>query len=226
MEDESFVREAADRIRSRMMRTVKDLIEIGRDLIAVKERLGHGNFLPWIDGEFRMTDKSAQRFMSVAERYGDKSDSVSNLTATVMYELAAPSTPEEVRAEVAERAAAGESVTTAEVKELKNKIKVRDERLNKLRTQKTAADTENRILTRSVKAGDAKIRDLTHQLDSLREDLRQTQQGAKINYEPMKALLLSLWSIAPEEIKAWFREFAMARSEAVGSDGSSPASED
>jgi Protein of unknown function (DUF3102) len=223
IEDEPFVREAADRIRSRMMQTVQGVMEIGRDLIAVKERLGHGNFLSWIHREFKMADKSAQRFMSVAERFGDKFDSVSNLTLTALYELAAPSTPEEVRAEVAERAAAGESVTSAEVKELKNKIKERDERLNKLRTQKTAADTENRILTRSLKVGDAKLNDLTHQLDSLREELRQAQQGAKINYEPMKAALLSLWNVAPEEIRAWFLEFVMKGSENAGSGGSSPA---
>jgi hypothetical protein len=156
-----------------------------------------------------MTDKSAERFMSVAERLGDKFDSVSNLSLTALYELAAPSTPEEVRTEVAERVAAGESITTAEVKELKNKIKERDEKFSKLQLQKTDADTQNRILKRSMKAGDAKIRDLTRELlDGLRQDLRQTQQCENINHEPMKAVLLSLWNAAPEEIRAWFREIA------------------
>jgi Protein of unknown function (DUF3102) len=217
IEDESFVREAADRIRFRLTHTVKGVIEIGRDLIAVKERLGHGKFLPWIDREFKMTDKSAERFMSVAERYGDKFDSVSNLTLTALYELAAPSTPEEVRTEVAKRVAAGESVTTAEVKELKNEIKERDDRLSKLRTQKTASDTENRVLKQGLAVRDTKLRDLTDQLDSLREELRQTQQGERANYEPMKAVLLSLWNAAPEEIKAWFRKIATKESDALDS---------
>tara|TARA_R110002020_G_scaffold150446_1_gene327143 strand:- start:7053 stop:7166 length:114 start_codon:yes stop_codon:yes gene_type:complete len=31
-----------------------DIIEIGRDLIAVKAEIGHGNFLPWIEKEFRV----------------------------------------------------------------------------------------------------------------------------------------------------------------------------
>src|SRR5690348_13421400 len=29
--------------------------ETGRDLITIKERLGHGHFLAWIDAEFGMT---------------------------------------------------------------------------------------------------------------------------------------------------------------------------
>jgi hypothetical protein len=91
--DEQFLRDVADRIRFHISRTVQDVIEIGRDLIAVKKRLGHGKFLPWIDREFKMTNKSAERLMAVAEQFGDKFDSVSNLTLTVLYELAAPSTP-------------------------------------------------------------------------------------------------------------------------------------
>jgi hypothetical protein len=214
VEDETFVREAADRIRSRMTHSAQSIIEIGRDLIRVKERLGHGNFLPWIDREFRMTEKTAERFMSVAERFGDKFDSVSTLGLTALYELAAPSTPEEVRSEVEARVASGQSVTTAEVKELKSKIRERDDKLNKLRTQKIAADTENRILKRSVGSGDAKIRDLTHQLDVLRGELQQPQQGTNMNHEPVKSALLSLWNVAPEEVKVWFAEFVMKGAEA------------
>jgi hypothetical protein len=221
--DEQFLREAADRIRFRISRTVQDVIEIGRELIAVKNRLGHGNFLPWIDREFKMTDKSAERFMSVAEQFGDKFDSVSNLTLTALYELSATSTPDEVRTEVAERVAAGDSVTAAKVKALKDEIKERNKSLKKLQTQKTAADTENRILKRDLGQRDAKLHELTQQLDNICGELQQTQQGANINYEPMKSALLSLWNAAPEEIKAWFLELVMKGSENAGSGGSSPA---
>ena len=44
--DEQFLCETADRIRQRMTRTAQDIVEIGRELIAVKDRVGHGNFLP------------------------------------------------------------------------------------------------------------------------------------------------------------------------------------
>jgi len=41
--------------------------------------------------------------MRVAERYASKSEMISDLSATALYELAVPSTPEEVRAEVERR---------------------------------------------------------------------------------------------------------------------------
>jgi hypothetical protein len=50
---------------------------------------------------------------------GDKLPNVGNLSASVLYTLAAPSTPDEVRTEVEERVAAGESISLADVKRLK-----------------------------------------------------------------------------------------------------------
>jgi hypothetical protein len=57
-----------------------------------------------------MHEQSARRFMQVAERYG-KSNTMLDLTPTALYELAAPSTPPEVQAEVERRIAAGEIVS-------------------------------------------------------------------------------------------------------------------
>lgn len=76
-----------------MTRSAQDIIEIGRDLIAAKKSLGHGRFLAWIDAEFKMTDRSALSFVRVAQLYGDKSEIISDLPPTVLYALAAPSTP-------------------------------------------------------------------------------------------------------------------------------------
>jgi hypothetical protein len=61
-----FLCETADRIRQRMTRTAQDIVEIGRELIAVKDRVGHGNFLPWIEREFRMSEDTAARFMNAS----------------------------------------------------------------------------------------------------------------------------------------------------------------
>jgi hypothetical protein len=123
--DDEFLREAADRLRLRLSRTAQDIIEIGRELIAVKDRVGHGNFLPWIDREFAMTAKSAERLMSVAEKFGDKINIVSNLLPTVLYELAAPNTTEEVRTEIVDRAESGERISVADVQATKEKAKQR-----------------------------------------------------------------------------------------------------
>lgn len=53
-------------------------------------------FLPWIEAEFEMSE-TANNMMRVATVYGDKSQTVWDLNATALYELAAPSTPESVR---------------------------------------------------------------------------------------------------------------------------------
>lgn len=51
---------------------------------------------------------------------------MSNLTPTVLYELAAPSTPEPVRQIVEQKADAGESVSVEEVKRLKRELADKD----------------------------------------------------------------------------------------------------
>jgi hypothetical protein len=66
--------------------------------------LGHGGFLPWIDREFGMSDQTAHRFIHVANMAGQIPQIV-EFQPSVLYALAAPSTPEEVRTVVAEKAA-------------------------------------------------------------------------------------------------------------------------
>nr|WP_286174085.1 DUF3102 domain-containing protein [Rhodobacter sp. NTK016B] len=128
-----------------MKRTVEDIIAIGQDLKATKDRLPHGAFLPWIEAEFGMTDRSAARFISVADTYGGKIDIMSNLSPTVLYELAAPSTPEPVRQVVEAKAASGESVSVAEVQRLKREaaeaIKRANDATAEAERQREKADT-------------------------------------------------------------------------------------
>jgi hypothetical protein len=66
--------------------------------------LGHGGFLPWIDREFGISDQTAHRFIHVANMAGQIPQIV-EFQPSVLYALGAPSTPEEVRTVVAEKAA-------------------------------------------------------------------------------------------------------------------------
>ena len=77
-------REAAQRIRLRLRRSAEDIIEIGRDLLAVKASLPHGSFLPWIEAEFGMSERSARRFMQVADVYAGKSARLADLNAEAL----------------------------------------------------------------------------------------------------------------------------------------------
>ena len=100
---QEHTRAAAVRIRDRLKR---NLIETGRDLIGVKERLGHGLFGAWLKAEFNMSERSAERYMNAA-RLLAKSDIVSDLPPTVIHVLSAPSAPSHVVDELLEAAKAG-----------------------------------------------------------------------------------------------------------------------
>src|SRR3954451_20700424 len=86
---ERFCAEHAEAIRVLGRRVVGDIIEIGNRLIAVKGRLAHGEWLPWLDKELGWkNERTAQRFMSAADAF--KYDTVSDLPidAGALYLLA------------------------------------------------------------------------------------------------------------------------------------------
>lgn len=113
-------RSSAERIREKVKRTIEDIIEVGKELLAVKEVVGHGNFGAWLRAEFGWTDRTARNFMAVAEQFGPKTETLSEMKIdpTAAYLLAAPSAPDEARQQAIERAEAGEQVTTAVAKEI------------------------------------------------------------------------------------------------------------
>lgn len=113
---------ASERIKMRMKRTAEDIVEIGKELIAVKSRLPHGQFLPWIQAEFEMSRVTAFRFMQVAEKFGSQMFHHETFSPTVLFELSSPSTPDEVVEQAIKKAESGESVTVAEVKDLKAQV--------------------------------------------------------------------------------------------------------
>jgi hypothetical protein len=98
-------RDAAARIKSRTMSSVFDT---GRDLISIKERLGHGRFRAWLHAELGLSERTAQNYMRAARAFDGKSEIVSYLPPTTVYRLAARSTPDAVRHEVLGRIDAGE----------------------------------------------------------------------------------------------------------------------
>lgn len=129
------VKAATERIKLRMKRTAEDIIEIGKDLIAVKARLPHGQFLPWIAAEFEMSDQTAQNFMNVATRFPQIPNNL-EFKPTILYLLAAPSTPEEVVEKAVEKAEQGEPLTLKEIKELKSQLAAKDSQVQKLEAER------------------------------------------------------------------------------------------
>jgi Protein of unknown function (DUF3102) len=126
--DTASLAEHAAEIRRLHKRYVDDLIEIGRRLTESQKLVQHGDWLGWLNREFSWSDRTARNFMYL---YGlaTKLENFSNLNlpTSVLYLLAAPSTPASVRDEIVERAAAGEAIKVADVKKA---IKTRKSQAN------------------------------------------------------------------------------------------------
>jgi hypothetical protein len=116
---ESFFQRRADEIRNLAGVTAQNVWRIGQILTKVKAALPHGGFLPWIEFEFQWSDKTAQNFMNVYERF--KFETVSNLTVGLraLYVLASSKTPEPVVEDAIARAEKGEKVTAEGAQALK-----------------------------------------------------------------------------------------------------------
>lgn len=168
----SDVRAATERIKLRIKRSAEDIVAIGQDLIAVKERLEHGQFSEWLKAEFEMDQRTAQNFMRVATMFG-KNEIISFFKPTVLYALAAPSTPEAVREEAVSRAEQGESLSVKEVQDLKRRIKEAEQKVRQNQAEIKAVNQEkqriaqhNALLTADLQALEQQATDLRQELDN------------------------------------------------------------
>ena len=114
------VQKAADRIKDR---TTMGLIKTGQDLLAVKKLLNHGQFGAWLRAEFRMAERTAQRYMAAA-RLAAKCDLVADLSPTALHALSAPTTPKSAREKTIKRLEADEELGTSDVAAIIRKARV------------------------------------------------------------------------------------------------------
>jgi hypothetical protein len=112
-ETRDFVAERTERIRTRLRRAVEDIVGIGSDLLAVKDRLPHGQFLAWLAAECEMSERTAYNWMNVAAKFATVA-SLEGISPRALYMLAAPSTPSEAVEEALAAAATGETVGPAQ----------------------------------------------------------------------------------------------------------------
>lgn len=113
---ESALSRKAGAIRALGKNLVRDVIEIGRHLTDAKKLCRHGDWLPWLEREFGWSEMTAQKWMRVYKMTSKSKPGLDlALDLSSLYALAAPSTPAEVRAEIAERVDSGEQITQEDV---------------------------------------------------------------------------------------------------------------
>jgi Protein of unknown function (DUF3102) len=135
------LRNQTKRIRDRLRNTMEAIIEIGRDLLAVQEKLEHGQFCKWVEAECGFTVRSADNYMNVARMAADNLETVSILPPAVAYLIAPKKTPADILDQVLAAAAAGETIDPKVVKgQLTRARHVRDEEFREaLKKQKRSA---------------------------------------------------------------------------------------
>ena len=114
--DQKVVYDATERIQNAIRTSAEFIIQIGKDLIEIKERLIHGNFELFVEDNFEFSASSARRFMQVAQRF-DKTLIVSDLISpSSLYALVGPNCPPVVIDRAIETMGAGEKVALVDIK--------------------------------------------------------------------------------------------------------------
>ncbi len=121
------VQQKTSEIRSRMNKAATNIMEIGERLIAVKEQLGHGHFLNWLEAEFSWGETTAKRMMGVVTAFKSTKLDDLQIAPSALYLLSSDSTPEEVRDRFIEQAKEGKKVTHAEVKKVVHAERLKSE---------------------------------------------------------------------------------------------------
>lgn len=111
--------DTADSLRARgqRIREIKDkaAIDLGRELTAAQDELADhvdGTFQKWVEAETGMSRGTAYNLINVFKRFGSRPKfGQLNISLSAQYELAKPSTPDEVIEDVIQRAEAGERIT-------------------------------------------------------------------------------------------------------------------
>jgi Protein of unknown function (DUF3102) len=84
-------------IRKTLSNDTANVIRRGQLLIEAKDQLEHGEWLPWLEDNFDMDERTAQRAMAVAE-FASKYDNLSDLRLkkSALYELSTKRYPANV----------------------------------------------------------------------------------------------------------------------------------
>lgn len=110
---------AVEKITKCQRRMAGDIIAIGKELLAVKDKLAHGQFGQWIKHHFGWSNDTARNMMNAAEAFGQiPKFSDYAIDQSALYLLSSDKCPDETREDFIERAEKGEHITHAAVKQV------------------------------------------------------------------------------------------------------------
>ncbi|TPM61110.1 DUF3102 domain-containing protein [Mesorhizobium sp. B2-2-4] len=191
-----------DRVHKLIDGMLASRVEIGREFIAVKAKLEHGEFGKWIAAEFDMTDRTAQNFMNAATAVQEH-QVLAVLPDKALYLLGAKGTPSDVIEKAVTKIKAGNVPTTREIEaEIQTaRWKAAEERAEAARAAKkikgmTAEDAAKVKAKEEKKAAVQKKKD-----DAQRAEWKRRQEEGEKSGNDAIAFLV-------EHLGSRFREFA------------------
>lgn len=141
MENERSIEVIEEEIWFYKRQAGRAFIEIGRRLNEAKERLPHGEWLPWLKERAAFSERTAQDFMKLAKEYGESAE-IADLGAAKALALMALPASERAEFAAEKHVVNGEEKTAQEmtVKELKEAIREREEARAELNAAEAARD--------------------------------------------------------------------------------------
>jgi hypothetical protein len=173
--DDEFLLQLEGRIRGYGKMVVSGIVEIGRELVSAKQRVGHGRYTAFVTERLSWSIQSAERFVHVHRLFQNQQvvdfDGLT-IDATSLYRIAAPSTPAEVRDEVLAKAAEPGGISREEV----DRIVLEAREAEQAVAIKTVADRVRELTGRFNSDIDSVKRDAIEQLGVLRGEIDKQRQ--------------------------------------------------
>jgi hypothetical protein len=149
------LRARAERIRARIAKTVEDIVDAGRELLAVKSRISRDQFIKWVEDEVGISQSTAYRWMSLTRRPSVLR--LRNLTPDLAYALSAKDATPEIIATIASKAEAGEVLSISAAKGMVAAIRCKRLQANAERRRRTGAAEVREAELRAKGAAEAKV---------------------------------------------------------------------
>jgi hypothetical protein len=110
------VERIAIEIKEHLRHTAQTIWRIGEKLVQVRSELENRQFTTWLKAEFGWSQRTAYNFINVYQAFPELANFAKiDISISVLYLLAAPSTPEEIRHHFLECAITGEKINYKEI---------------------------------------------------------------------------------------------------------------
>ena len=162
------IEEEAQIIKMKLKRTVEDLLDIGKRLIDIREKIPYGYFKIWCKNELGFHYATALNLIRIADVFGNNDKIIDlNITPSILYYLASPSTPKKAREKVIGLIEDGEKISIVDSKKI-----VRDYKKNEnLKSAPTIADPGVSIIKNNEKSRERPVNTLVSSQDKPEKQL-------------------------------------------------------